>query len=186
MANWISPSSDYLYTFKELGELQLAVNQVDVLLDPERLTTVLTLKPRKTALTFVFALFLQLTFVEEVVVGVLQALDGVLKRLTTCFLQPRVLQLEGGQLQFVHLSSQRLLLGLVGVDTLGEEVIEDPATASEVLVEKHLLLIGWVQSELVGVEAVHLSPGVSRCNNCLAHSFCSGVQSAMSSSVGSR
>ena len=138
---------------------------MNVLFDPETLSSVFTLEPWKTTLAFVLALLLQLDLMEEIVVGVLQALHGELERLASCFREKCVFPFERRQLCLIHPTAQRLFLGLVGVDTLGKVVVEDKPTASEVLVEKHLLLLAWVQPKLVSVEAVHLPPCFTRFNN---------------------
>jgi len=119
---------------------------------------VFLLEPRKPALTFVFSLFLQSYLVEEVFIGVLQALNGELERLTTCFLQPSEFSLDDWQFFLVVLAFERGLILFVGLDPFTEEIVEDPATTPEVFAEQHFLFSIWFQSELIGVEVFHLSP----------------------------
>ena len=132
---------------------------MNVLLDPERLLAMLTLEARKTFLTFDFLL----TLAEEVVIGVLEALNGVLKRLASCFFQPRKLLFQDRQLQLIGLTTQTFACSFVGADTLTEEVVENPATAPEVLVEKHILFWRRFQPELVSVEPFQFTPCMWSC-----------------------
>ena len=110
-----------------------------------------------------FAFDLLLTFSEEVVIGVLEALYGVLKRLASCFFQPRKLLFQDRQLQLIGLTTQTFACSFVGADTLTEKIVENPATASEVLVEKHILFWRRFQPELVSVEPFQFTPYVWSC-----------------------
>ena len=105
-----------------------------------------------------FAFDLLLTFSEEVVIGVLEAFNGVLERLRAYLFEPRQFLFQCWEFGFIQLTSQPLAFGFVCSDPLGEEIVEDETAAPEMLVEKHILFGCWVQSKLVSIQMLQLTP----------------------------
>ena len=130
----------------DLRQFQIAVGQEDVLIDADSRIAVLSVSFGFESWKSFFRL------IEEVLEGLIQMAERLLKRNAVHFLQESVLFcfLQYGQFFGTGSIAQGRLVFFVSADLLIEPMVVDKADTAECLCKEDLLYRSWIESEFIG------------------------------------